>query len=56
MKLLNTSGNLAWLLETGVLNSMQAKINTEKLKCKVIIKQGHLKVQAQSKNIFKHPN
>lgn len=56
MKLLNTSGNLAWLLETNVLNSMQAKINTEKLKCKIIIKQAHLKVQAQSKNIFKQPN
>lgn len=56
MKLLNTSGNLAWLLETGVLNSMQAKINIEKLKCEIIIKQAHLKVQAQSKNIFKQPN
>lgn len=56
MKLLNTAGNLAWLLETNVLNSMQAKINTEKLKCKIIIKQAHLKVRAQSKNIFKQPN
>lgn len=48
MKLLNTSGNLAWLLETSILNSTQAKINTEKLKCKTIIKKAHLKVQAHS--------
>lgn len=53
MKLLNTSGKLACLLETGVLNNMQAKINTEKLKYKIIIKQAHLKVQAQSKNPIK---
>lgn len=42
MKLLNASGKLASLLETGVLNSMQAKINTEKLKYKITIKQAHL--------------
>jgi len=45
---------LALLLETGVLNSMQAKINTEKLKYKIIIKQAHLKVQAQSKSLIKY--
>lgn len=56
MKLSNTFGNLAWLLETSILNSMRAKINTEKLKCKTIIKKAHLKVQAQSKNIFNQPN